>query len=53
MIHLGMLLQENGAATKVQEDNIFTCLKTFSMWNDFVFTLHNDDKEEVAENEEE
>ena len=30
MIHL---LQENGAATKVQEGKIFTCPKTFFAWS--------------------
>ena len=30
MIHL---LQENGAATKVQEGKIFTCPKTFFTWS--------------------
>ena len=30
MIHL---LEENGAATKVQEEKIFTCPKTFFTWS--------------------
>ena len=52
MIHLKMLLQETGAARKVQQVRFFTCPKTFFTWADFCFLLHDDDKEEVEEEEE-
>ena len=46
MIHLRMLLQENGAATKVQEGKIFHLPEEFFTWAGFGFPLHDDDKEE-------
>ena len=51
MIHLRMLLQENGAATKVQEGKIFHLPEEFFTWAGFGFPLHDDDKEEDEKEE--
>ena len=37
---------------KYKKVRFFTCPKTFSMWTDFGFPLHNDDKEEDDDEEE-
>ena len=49
MIYLRMLLQEDGAATKVQEGNILTCPKTFFTLAGIIITLPDDDKKEGEE----
>ena len=53
MIYLRMLLQGNGAATKVQIGKIFTCPKTFFTWAGIDFPLHDDNKQREDEEEKE
>ena len=53
MIYRRMLLQENGAATKVQEDKILTWPNTFFTWAGINFPLHDEEDKEEKEEEEE
>ena len=53
MIYMRMLLQKNGAATKVQEGKIFQFPQYLFTWTGFGFPIHDEDKEEDEEDGEE